>query len=164
MMLSAGKSYFIKFTSMFLMGVGYFGAIRPLRSLYNEHVVYSVLFEGVAGLGNADSAELVPRAILLLYTRGEAELIFAYMPQFGFFFLLGMLGVFFFLPPARLILALPVMQLAIEFLVVIALAIGIHISVIGFVTADFLIVYLSPLVCLGFVVFLFARQKAADEI
>jgi hypothetical protein len=157
------KSLPARFTSILLMVVAYFFAIRPLRALHNEYVVYSILLNSSENWGLANEAFLVPRSVLIHFASGESELVLAYMPQFGFFFLFGMLGVLYFLPSIRTILILPALQAVIEVLVLVFLLAGIHFSVAGFIAADFMIVYLSPLVCLGFVVFIFAEEKANRE-
>ncbi len=159
MNLPPKKKLFVRFAAMLSMAAAYFIVIRPLRALHNEYVVYSALLKSAENWGLADAATIVPRSVLIHFTSGESELVLAYMPQFGFFFLFGMLGVLFFLPSVRLMLLLPALQAAIEILVLIFLLAGIHFSAAGLIAADFLIVYLSPLVCLGIVVFIFAMEK-----
>ncbi len=158
------KSLPARFISMLLMVAAYFIVIRPIRAFHNEYVVYSAMLNSSENWGLANEAFLVPRSVLIHFASGESELVLAYMPQFGFFFLFGMLGVLYFLPSIRMILILPALQAVIEVLVLIFLLVGIYFSVAGFIAADFLIVYLSPLVCLGFVVFIFAEEKSNPEI
>lgn len=141
----------------------YIFGIRPLRSFFSEKVVYQGLFSSESSVGNALSVTAEARSVLITYLSGGSEISVTYIPQFGFFFLFAMLGIIFFLPPKRLYMAIIGFQAAVEGLVLLFIWTGTYVASFGFVLSDFLMVYLSPVVCLGFVVYLSIWEKSSLE-
>lgn len=131
----------------------YFFVIRPLRGLYSEHVFFDLLLSSRSSIGNITSAIPSSRQVLITFLSNGNELLISHIPQFGFFFLCGMIGLIFFKAASKAYMGLIVFQLIIELLVFFLFWMGIHYTVAGFIISDFLMTYLSPLGCLGFIVF-----------
>lgn len=147
------KDVIIKGGWMGGFAVLYFLLIRPLRALYSKNVVYEILLSSQFSIGNIESAFHSSRRVLITYLNDGSEMVLSHIPQFGFFFLCGMLGLIFFNASRRSTIGLVLFQLVVELLVFFLFWVGIHYSIAGFIISDFLITYLSPLGCLGFVVF-----------
>lgn len=137
----------------------YIFAVRPLRALFTRNVVHRGIFSSETSTGNALEVAAETRSVLITYLAGGSEISVTYIPQFGFFFLFAMLGMIFFLPPKRFYRMLIGFQAAVELLVLILLWAGITVATLGFVLSGFLIEYLSPVGCLGFVVYLSIRNR-----
>lgn len=137
----------------------YFSTVRPLRALYSEEIVYERIFTSQYSIGNVTSASHSPREVLITYMSNGTEIVMYHIPQLGFFFLCGMLGLIFFKASRRAFIGLIFFQVAIEILVVLLFLLGIHYTVSGFIVSDFLMNYLSPLGCLGFVVYVSSRKR-----
>lgn len=133
--------------------VFYLFFVRPMRAIYSEYVVYEGLLSSQSSIGNIISAFHSARQVLITYMSNGNEMVMSHIPQFGFFFLCGMVGLIFFKAGRNAYLGLVVFQLVVEIFVLIFFTVGIHYTTGGFVLSDFLMTYLSPLGCLGFVVF-----------
>lgn len=131
----------------------YFFVIRPLRGIYSEYVVFDFLLSSQASIGNITSAFHSPRQVLITFLSNGNELVISHIPQFGFFFLCGMIGLIFFNAGSKAYLGLGLFQLITELFVLFLFWLGIHYTVGGFIISDFFMTYLSPLGCLGFIVF-----------
>jgi hypothetical protein len=70
-----------------------------------------------------------------------------------------MIGLIFLKAGRNTYISLVVFQLIVELLVLILFWLGIHYTVVGFIISDFLMTYLSPLGCLGFVVYVSSRER-----
>lgn len=136
--------------------VVYFVAIRPFRGFFSENVIRP-LFRGAESNPAIESVSFEARSVHILLE--SSEKIFSYTPQFGFFFLFGMLGLIWLNPNKKVYLALAGAQLSIEILVWAFLLTGMYITTAGFMAADFLMIYLSPLVSIGFIVGIYMVQK-----
>lgn len=145
-----------KAVSMAVFFLFYFIAIRPFRGFFSETFIQP-LFDG-ADLNPAIQAITVEaRSIYILLE--SSEKLFTYTPQFGFFFLFGMLGLLWLNPAKKVYAALTVALLSIELMVWVFLMIGLYVNTAGFMAADFLTLYLSPLICIGFIVGVYMVQK-----
>lgn len=135
----------------------YFIALRPFRNRFSQWVVEWITTDNRAEY--ILDVQVMVRSFVVQYGIGDSVLTAAYIPQFGFFFLLGMLGVIWFLPGLKIYMALITAQIVFELLILFSLWIGYHYSVAGLVLANLLMVYLSPIVCLGFIMFLYLKHK-----
>src|SRR6056297_3590910 len=125
---------------------GYFWGIRPLRVAFSEWAG-SVLFHFQSEtVGYIESVERVGVTIDTIYIFQGTELVFSYAPQFGFFFLISVFGLNFLRPGIRIYLFLIGFHAFIEVLSLGFTAVAFNGFPIGFVFADFLLLYLSPLV------------------
>lgn len=131
----------------------YFFIVRPMRALYSDEVVYKILLSSQYSVGNIASALTGVRKVGITYFTGNTVTDLSYIPQFGFFFLCGIMGLIFYDARRNAFTGLILFQLAVEMLVLFFIWLGIYYSVTGFILSDFLMTYLSPLGCLGFVVF-----------
>lgn len=146
---------------IFLFLILYFTALRPLRNRFSSWVV-----DWITGNNSADyilTLQVMVRSFIVEYQIEETVLTVAYIPQFGFFFLMGMVGVIWFQPGPKVYGALVSAQLIFEFLVLGLLWVGYQYTVAGLITANLLMVYLSPMVCLGFILFLYLQKKGKLE-
>lgn len=137
----------------------YFLFVRPLRDFYTEKIVYEMLLSSQFSVGNIDSAFHSARRVLITYLRDGNEMVLSLIPQFGFFFLCGVIGLIYFKASRKIYLSLILFQLIVEILVLFLFWLGIHHTITGFIISDFLITYLSPLGCLGFVVLASVRMR-----
>jgi len=135
----------------------YFTLLRPFRNHFSTWVVDWIT------TGNAAdyilNVEIMTRSFIVDYSALGTVLTVAYIPQFGFFFLLGMIGMIWFQSGYRLYGALTAAQIGFEILVLFSLWTGFNYSAAGLITANLLMVYLSPMVCLGFVLYLYLQKK-----
>lgn len=97
------------------------------------------------------------------YLNAGRELVYSYAPQFGFFFLLAIIGLIFFQSSRRLYLLLMVFHLLVEIIAVMSTYLGVKGFMSGFMAADFLLLYLSPLVSLGFIFVAHQNKKAMKK-
>jgi hypothetical protein len=143
----------------------YVFAIRPLRDLFSSTVAGDIIFDNAGQAEGVLSAVVQTRSVIVTYLNGGTEMVLSYIPQFGFFFLLSMLGLIFFNPKLRLYGYLAGFHAGVEAAVLLSLVIGVQLTTGGFIFADFLMLYLSPLVSLGFVVYasLQSRREKALE-
>jgi len=137
----------------------YLKVIRPFRAIFSEEVVYKGLLSGEISLGNAYYIQSSARQVIITFVSGDLYMVLSYIPQFGFFFLLGMLGVIYFLPSLKVYLLYVGVLFFIEFLVLISIWVGVQFWVGGFIVSKLLIVYISPMICLGTVLFLYLNKK-----
>jgi len=138
----------------------YFLVIRPLRALYSEQFVWEFILSSQRSIGNITSAFHSPRHVLITYISNGNEIVLSHIPQLGFFFLCGMIGLIFFKGGRNTYISLVMFQVIVELLVFLLFWLGIHYTVAGFIISDFLMTYLSPLGCLGFVVFVSMRRSS----
>lgn len=137
----------------------YFWGIRPLRGVFSEWVG-SVLFHFQSeAVGYIESIVRIGITIDTTFIFQGTELIFSYAPQFGFFFLISVFGLNFLRPGIRIYLFLIIFHAFIEVLSLGFTAVAFNGFPIGFVIADFLLLYLSPLVSLGFILFVILQKK-----
>jgi hypothetical protein len=137
----------------FLITVIYFTVVRPLRENLTSELVFPLLFNSQEALGSAFSIHLETRSIIYSYLYGSVEATSFYMPQFGLFFLIGILGLWIYRRGFQYYIGLFGFHITAEVVVYVCIGIGFYISVSGFIISDFIILYLSPLVSLGFVVY-----------
>jgi len=150
-------AWFKRLSGISLFLLFYFTALRPFRNQFSQWVVEWIT-EGNAAKHILE-VQIIVRSFVVEYEVWNTLLTVAYIPQFGFFFLLGMLGVIWFLPGLKIYMALIVLQTMFEILILLSLWVGYHYSSAGFVIANLSMVYLSPMVCLGFILFLYLKKK-----
>ena len=137
----------------------YFILVRQIRTFYSKEVVYEMLLNSQGSIGNIVSAFHSPRRVLITYMNDGHEIMLSHIPQFGFFFLCGIIGLIFINASRSTYIGLISFQFVVEFLVFSLVWLGIHYSVTGFIISGFLMAYLSPLGCLGFVVLASSRMQ-----
>ena len=143
----------VRLAAMASFLVFYIFALRPFRNFFSKAIAGNLIFDDPESSAHLLYADIKVRSVTLSYLNGGTEMVLSYIPQFGFFFLLSMLGLFFFNPKLRLYGYLAGFHAGVEAVVLLSLVIGVHLSTAGFIFADFLMLYLSPLVSLGFVVY-----------
>jgi len=137
----------------------YFWGVRPLRGWHSEWVG-SVLFRFQSeAAGYVESVERTGITIDTTYVFQGTELVFSYAPQFGFFFLIAVLGLNFLLPRFTIYLLLTGFHFLVEICSLGFSLIAFNGYPVGFVIADFLLLYLSPLMSLGFILVVILRRK-----
>lgn len=141
----------------------YFYGIRPLRAYYTEKGVNEMILAGHHTLENIISIESSMRRIVLTYMSDGSEMILSYIPQLGFFFLFGILGLIFFRAGRKKYISLILFQVITEVLVLLFLWTGLQFTTTGFILSNFLMIYLSPLGCLGFVVWASGARSLSRE-
>ena len=129
----------------------YFFLIRPLRGWYGYFNLESVFYSVSEWPEYLKDITLDGITVNFFYESGGNELVYSYAPQFGFFFLLAVLGLIFFRSPIRFFLLLAAFHLMAEVLALAGTYAGVRGVLTGFIMADFILLYLSPVISLGFI-------------
>jgi hypothetical protein len=137
----------------------YFLGIRPLRVLFSEWVGSAIFQLQSESVDYIESVVRVGVTIDTTFIFQGTELVFSYAPQFGFFFLISVFGLNFLRPGIRIYLLLIIFHAFIELVSLGFTAVAFNGFPIGFVIADFLLLYLSPLVSLGFILFVILQKN-----
>lgn len=135
-----------------LVLAGYFLLIRPLRAWYGRLHLELIFQRAAEWPKYLNDITLDGITLNFYFQNGGNELVYSYAPQFGFFFLLALLGLIFFRPPKFFYIYLILFHLMAEVVAVSATWLALNGILAGFFIADFILLYLSPLVSLGFVV------------
>lgn len=130
---------------------GYFMVIRPIRRWYGYFNLESLFYSVNEWPAYLNDITLDGLTVNFYYLGGGSELVYSYAPQFGFYFLLAITGLIFLQAPLRFYLMLSAFHLFAELVAVAGTYSGIMGIRGGFILADFILLYLSPLVSLGFV-------------
>lgn len=152
------KAFQIVLIQVATIGI-YFKGIRPLREVFGHWVETAIFSVTEPYPGYIDTILRNGITINTAYTFRDTELIFSYAPQFGFFFLITIIGLNFFKTAPRVYLTLTGFHLLAEIVALLCSYAALHGLVIGFVIADFILLYLSPLISLGFVLYVFLQKK-----
>lgn len=148
-----------------ILAVGsYFFLIRPIRGWYSSFNLESVFYSVREWPEYLKEITLDGLTVNFYYINGGNELVYSYAPQFGFFFLLAVVGLIFFKAPVRLYLFLSLFHLIAEILALAGTYSGLKGILAGFITADFILLYLSPLVSLGFILIAHQLHKRSRAI
>lgn len=144
----------------------YFRVIRPLRGWFSEWIGPAIFSPSSAAAEPIQSIAKEGITIHTTYIFQGTELIFSYAPQFGFFFLIAIIGLNFYRPGVKIYLFLAGFHLIIEVFALLLSNFAINGYPIGFIAADFLLLYLSPLISLGFILFvvLTIKGKLRSEV
>ena len=137
----------------------YFWGVRPLRGIFSEWVGTLIFFTETGTDHTIMSVVREGVTIHTTYILQGTELIFSYAPQFGFFFLIAMFGLNFLRPGVQIYMYLAAFHLFIEILTIGCSYMAFDGLTIGFVAADFLLLYLSPLISLAFILFVVLKHK-----
>jgi len=137
----------------------YFWGVRPVRGMFSEWAGRLIFNPDEAAGGFIQSVVREGITIHTTYSLQSTELIFSYAPQFGFFFLIAVVGLNFLRPGGRIYLLLVLFHLFVEALSLGFSALAFNGVSAGFVMADFLLQYLSPLVSLAFILFVLLKKK-----
>lgn len=130
---------------------GYFLLIRPLRAGYGRFSLESIFNRSAEWPEYLNDITLDGITLNFYFQNSGNELVYSYAPQFGFFFLLAMLGLIFFRPPKFFYIFLILFHLVAEAVAVSATWLALNGVLAGFFMADFILLYLSPLISLGFI-------------
>lgn len=155
------KKLFTTLLLQILAVASYFFLIRPIRSWYGSFNLESVFYSVSEWPEYLKEITLDGLTVNFYYINGGNELVYSYAPQFGFFFLLAVVGLIFFRPPLRLFLLLSLFHLIAEAVVLAGTYSGIKGVLAGFIIADFILLYLSPLVSLGFILIAHQLRKSS---
>lgn len=129
----------------------YFFLVRPFRGWYGYFILENTIYTVREWPSYLNDITLDGITLNFFYTSGGNELVYSYAPQFGFFFLLAVVGMIFFRAPGRLYLFLSLFHLLAETVALGSTWAGVRGFLAGFIIADFILLYLSPLISLGFV-------------
>lgn len=137
----------------------YLAAWRPLRVVYAERIVNPAVRSLAGESTTVDRMTAGGKQIVIFYPYGEddGEKKLTYAPQAGFFFLVAVIGLLFVTLEPRYYGMLLAFHLGVELLVWTTLWVGLQYAVAGYVIADFLIGYFSPVVSLAFVPLLYRK-------
>ncbi len=128
----------------------YFSMWRPLRVAITEYVVYPQV-EYVSGDEPAFRSEINGKSILVRYTFQNSTKQLQYRPQFGFFFLISLLSLFFLTSAFRHYGILLGLHGAASILTYLFLLVGVSGLPFGFIVVDAISGYLTPALSLGFI-------------
>lgn len=123
---------------------------RPARVFIAEQIVHPQL-EFFSDQEKNFESELESGALLIRYEFGEGAKQLQYRPQFGFFFLVALMALFFVTDNKKPYLALMLLHLTGTFLVYLSVVVGVFGFQPGFILADALSGYLIPAISLGLV-------------
>jgi hypothetical protein len=139
----------------------YFYIIRPMRAIFSQKIIYEGLMSAQTTIGNIIFIEHGQREVKINFLNNGSEIVLSHIPQLGFFFLLGAIGLIVFNASRRTYYCLILFQVIVEIIVIILFWLGIHYTTFGFMVSDFLMNYISPLGCLGFVVYVSGRGEVS---
>jgi len=128
----------------------YFSLWRPLRVAITEHVVYPQV-EYISVDEPGFYYEINGKSILIHYTFQDAKKQLQYRPQFGFFFLISLLSLFFLTSAFQhygILLGLHAVASILTYLFLIMGAAGLP---FGFIAVDAISGYLTPALSLGYI-------------
>ncbi|MDZ7714581.1 MAG: hypothetical protein U5J95_00030 [Balneolaceae bacterium] len=152
---------------MLLVIVAYFLMMRPAREYYHTHAVWPLAAHWIDS-GADTSTSLEPKSsksFYLTFSMDETQKQIVYSPQAGFFWLLATLSLIFITLKWHYYLFLFILHLIFEGVVVAGLWAGAACSPLGFIVADFIISYLSPVISLGMIpTVLLYRNKGHQNI
>lgn len=145
------KQLLTTFLLQILAVAGYFFLVRPIRGWYGYFNLETVFYSVPEWPEYLKEVTLDGLTVNFYYISSGNELVYSYAPQFGFFFLLAVVGLILFRAPVRMFLLLSLFHLIAEILALAGTCSGLMGILAGFIIADFILLYLSPLVSLVFI-------------
>jgi hypothetical protein len=139
----------------------YFTAWRPVRIAFTEYVAYQQV-QALQGPNSKYQAGMKSGALFISYDYGDSNKEFQYRPQFGFFFLIALMSLFFITRQKKyyfLLLGLHLVATILAFSFLILGASGIQ---VGFILTDAIMSYLTPALSLALVPLVMAHQRRPE--
>ncbi len=140
----------------------YLTAWRPVRIAITDHIAYPAVV-AFQDSNSTYQAGMKTGSLLISYSYGDSEKQFQYRPQFGFFFLIALMSLFFITRQKKhyfILLGLHLAATILAFLFLILGALGIQ---TGFVLTDAIMSYLTPALSLALVPLVMAHKKRPGD-
>ena len=139
----------------------YLTAWRPIRIALTDHVAYPAVV-AFQDSNSTYQAGMKTGSLLISYSYGDSEKQFQYRPQFGFFFLIALMSLFFITRQKRHYIILLGLHLAATIPAFSFLVLGASGFQTGFILTDAIMSYLTPALSLALVPLVLAQKRRSE--